>query len=398
MGTVPIFGNRPWNLQLILISIVRLVITTGLRMVYPFLPEIARGLNISTLEVSRLISFRAFAGFLSPLFGPLSETLGRKSLMVAGTALFFSVCLLVALLPSIWTLGAALLLIGLAKAIFDPAMQSYLGDQVPYGKRGWAVAVTEFSWSGSLLAGAPLIGLLMQSYGWASPFFLLAFLGLASLFLLRWGIPSAVKDEKAASSLKFGRVLKEHPVIFAAAAFASLALFANEAIMIVYGVWMESSFSLSIAGLGLSAGLIGGGELLGELTAGLAVDRFGKRRVIVLFSSFTALIYLLIPFVSKSLFSALVSLFLLFYFFETTIVAVIPLFTELVPQARSVMMSISVAFQSLGRALGALLGPLIFAWRGFGLSGVLASAVMTLSLVVFVLWVKEARSHPKASA
>ncbi|MCR4432591.1 MAG: MFS transporter [Caldiserica bacterium] len=387
--------EKPWNLQLILISIVRLILTTGLRMAYPFLPEIARGLNVSTETVSRLISFRALAGFLSPLFGPLSEALGRKAIMLLGIALFSMISLLVALFPSIWTLGIALFLIGLSKAIFDPAMQSYLGDRVPYRKRGWAVAVTEFSWSGSLLLGAPFVGLLIQLQGWSSPFLALSVLGFAFTFILGLAIPQ-IKGGTIGETPKFARVLKENPVIFSAAVFATLTLFANEAIMIVYGVWMESSFNLSITGLGLTAGLIGGGELLGELTAGLAVDRFGKRRVIIIFSALTALIYLLIPLISRSLWSALLSLFLLFYSFETTIVAVIPLFTELVPQARSVMMSVSVASQSMGRALGALLGPSIYAWKGFGLSGILAFIFMFLALAIFALKVKESRPRPQA--
>jgi predicted MFS family arabinose efflux permease len=267
-------------------------------------------------------------------------------------------------------------------------MQSYLGDRVPYKSRGWAVAVTEFSWSGSLLLGAPLVGLLIQKEGWSSPFLALSLGGFFVALLLFWGIPKikTIGEEKDNHFLK---TKKGSPIILFAGLFATLVLLANETLLIVFGVWMEGKFKLSISGLGLTAGLIGGGELLGELSAGLAVDRFGKRRVILFFSGITALTYLLIPFLSKFLWSALLSLFFLFYAFETTIVAAIPLFTELVPGARSVMMSASVASQSLGRALGALFGPTIFAWKGFGLSGIVASALMILALLIFAFRIKE---------
>ncbi len=176
--------ERPWNLQLVLISLIRLILTTGLRIAYPFLPEIARGLSVSPETISKMISFRAFAGFLSPFFGPLSEIWGRKALMLLGILVFSLAGFLVAFFPSLWALGIALFLIGLSKAIFDPPMQSYLGDKVPYNSRGWAVAVTEFSWSGSLLVGAPLAGLLIQTRGWSSPFLVLSLLGILMAFLL----------------------------------------------------------------------------------------------------------------------------------------------------------------------------------------------------------------------
>lgn len=380
--------ERPWNLQLILISLVRLILTTGLRMAYPFLPEISRGLSVSPETISRMISFRALAGFFSPLFGPLSEIWGRKSVMLLGIWVFVLASLLVALFPSIWALGAALFLIGLSKAIFDPPMQSYLGDRVPYKTRGWAVAVTEFSWSGSLLLGAPLVGLLIQKGSWSSPFLALSLGGILMALFLIWGIPK-IKTSKGEKNNHFLTAIKGNPVILFACLFATFVLFANEIILIVFGVWMEGKFQLSISGLGLTAGLIGGGELLGEFSAGLAVDRFGKRKVILFFSVITALIYLLIPLLSESLWSALLLLFLLFYAFETTIVSAIPLFTELIPGARSVMMSASVASQSLGRALGALFGPTIFGWKGFGLSGIVASTLMIFALLIFAFWIKE---------
>ncbi|MGB9553645.1 MAG: MFS transporter, partial [bacterium] len=333
------------------------------------------------------------SGLLSLFFGPFSEILGRKAIMLLGIGLFSISSLLVALFPSIWTLGISLFFIGLASAIFDPAMQSYLGDQVPYEKRGWAIAVTEFSWSTSLLVGVPLAGLLIQSFSWNFPFLIFSVSGLAFLFILEKALPLIRLENKGGRKI-FAGIWKANPVIFPAAIFSTLAIMTAQSIMIIYGVWMESSFRLSITGLGLTAGIIGGGELLGEVTAGIVGDRFGKRRVVLIYSTLTALVYLIIPFISQFLWSALILLFLLFYFFETAIVATITLFTELLPHERSVMMSVFVTSQSLGGALGALIGPFIFFGKGFALSGILASFFMFLALLIFALWVKEAPNRP----
>jgi len=387
-------GER-WNLQLFLISSFRLVLITGLRMVYPFLPAIAEGLRVPTENVSLLVSLRSLAGLLSLFFGPLSETWGRKAIMLLGVGLFSISSLSIALFPSFWTLGVSFFFMGLASAIFDPSMQSYLGDQVPYGKRGWAIAVTEFSWSSSLLVGVPLVGLLIQSVNWNFPFLVFSILGFAFLFIFHKILPQAQGNNGGRKKILAG-IFKGNPVILSAAIFSTLAIMTAQSIMIIYGIWMESSFQLSITGLGLTAGLIGGGELLGEVTAGLMGDRLGKRKVVLIYSALTAMIYLLIPFLSKSLWSALFFLFFLFYAFETAIVATITLFTELLPQKRSVMMSVFVTSQSLGGALGALIGPVIFSWKGFVWSGILSSAFMLLALLTFALWVKEAHGIPQA--
>ena len=137
-----------------------------MRMTYPFLPAIARGLDVSLVSVAQLIALRSFAGFLSPLFSPLSERFGRRLILALSMVVFSIGCLIVFLWPVYWILGVALVITGVSKVVYDPAMQSYLGDVVPYEKRGKAIGITESSWAGALLVGAPLIGLVIarQAY------------------------------------------------------------------------------------------------------------------------------------------------------------------------------------------------------------------------------------------
>ena len=68
--------------QLTVLTVSRLVINTGLRMAYPFLPAFARGLGVSLPAVAGLVSLRGFSGLLSPLFGPLSERYGRRPVVM----------------------------------------------------------------------------------------------------------------------------------------------------------------------------------------------------------------------------------------------------------------------------------------------------------------------------
>ncbi len=376
--------------QLLAISLARLVINTGLRLVYPFAPALARGLGVELVSFYNLVTLRNFAGFVSPLFGSLAERFGQKSVIIQAMLLFSASCLLVLIWPSLWPLAGALVLISLAKVLFDPAMQAYVGNRIPYEQRGKAFALTELSWAGALLVGAPLVGLAIEGAGWQAPFMWLALLGIASAVLLWRIIPARQRHSgPPLRSLGTWHIVRQHPVIWAASVYSLLVMAANETFFIVYGDWMEGSFDLRLASLGLASGIIGGSEIVGELFAGWSVDHFGKRPVIITTGLLTALTYLIIPYVGQQLVSALLALFMLFLFFETTVVGAIPLLSEIVPRSRGVVMAMVLASGALGRALGDVIGPRI--WNKVGLTGngLAAAIIMTFAVVLLARWIRE---------
>jgi predicted MFS family arabinose efflux permease len=376
--------------QLVVLALVRTIVNTGIRMVYPFAPALARGLGVELTAIYDLVTIRNFAGFLSPLFGPLTERFGRRSVMIQALLLFSLSSLLILIWPNYWLMGCALVMIGLSKVIFDPAMQAYVGDTVPYERRGKAFAVTELSWAGALLVGAPAAGVVIQFQGWQAPFLWLALLGGAATVLLGQVLPQRRGRDQGSFNLRsVFQVMRQHPVIWAAAAYTMLAMTANEVFFIVYGDWMESSFDLQLASLGLASGVIGGAEIIGELFAGWSVDRFGKRAVIITTGLLNALMYLVIAFTSSSLLTALVSLFTLFLFFEITVVGAVPLISEIVPDARGAVMATVLAFGALGRSLGDVLGPKIWASGGLAANGLVAATVMVAAVLVLAMWVRE---------
>ena len=378
--------------QLTFIALARLCLNTGLRMVYPFAPAFARQLNVPVTAVYRLVTIRNLSGFLSPLFGPLSERFGRRAIMF-GAMLFFSAgCLLVWLWPSYWLFGAALIIISVAKVIYDPAMQAYVGEMVPYKQRGKALAVTELSWAGALLVGGPLVGLALQRQGWSASFFWLGLFGVVTAVFLTRFLPKTNKPTQGRGSnlADYWRVMRQHPVIWTAMLYTMLNMAGNETIFLVFGDWMELSFGLSLVALGASAGVLGGAEITGELFAGWSVDRFGKRPVVITTGVLNALICLFIPQMGGSLTAALAAYFVLFLTFEITVVGGIPLMTEIVPSARSVVMSGILAAGALGRALGSWLGPFLFSHFGFASNGLISAIITAVAALLLALFIREA--------
>ncbi len=380
--------TRSITLQLVALAGARLVLNTALRFVYPYAPALARGLSVRREDIYYLITLRSLTGFLSPVLGPLSERYGRRAVLVLGMLTFSIGALLVVIWPTYWILGAALCATGLAKALYDPAMQAYVGDEVAYERRGQAIAITEYSWSLSLLVGVPIVGLIIQRQGWQAPFLWLGLGGLAAAIVLWRMISRSPKtDVGAPKGPGVFSPLREYPVVIFAVLYITLFAAANEMLFIVFGGWMEDSFNLSLASLGIAAGVIGAAELLGEIVAGWSVDRYGKRPIIIFTASLTALCNVLLPFTSATLLGALMTLFVLFLAFEITIVGGIPLMTELVPSSRAVVMSLILAAMFAGRTLGAFFGP--FVWNTLGLtgSGLVWGATAAVSVIILVNWV-----------
>jgi predicted MFS family arabinose efflux permease len=288
---------------------------------------------------------------------------------------------LVVFWPTFPVFFLSLILTTLGKYVFDPTMQAYLGDQISYRRRGLVLAITELGWSLSYIAGIPLMALIIARGGWMSPFTLLALLGGLALVLLPRMVPFASQPVGPRFGMwgNFGAVLRYTPAL-AGLAFGFTASSANELVNVVFGVWMEDSFGLQIAALGAASAVIGLSELGGEFAAGGLADRLGKPRAVSVGLILNSLAALSLPLLGGSLPGAVVALFLFYITFEFSLVSSIPLMTEILPASRATLMSFNVAVLSLGRAVGALLAPPLYA------GGIIATglAVVLLNLVALI--------------
>jgi predicted MFS family arabinose efflux permease len=376
--------------QLLGFSAARLVINTGHRMIYPFLPTLARGVGVDLEWVALIVTARSALGIVSPSFASIADARGRKFAMLAGLVLFVGGMALVTALPVYIALLIGLTLATVGKMVFDPAMQAYLGDRVHYTQRGQAIAVTELGWSGAFIIGIPAAAWLIdKTNSWQAPFPFLAALGLLSVLLMWRIIPSDSGALVKRPSLRQGmRIVSKHPPAIAALVMAMFISLSNETIGIVFGAWMEDAFGLKIAALGAASAVIGLSELGGEGLVATIVDKLGKRRAIAVGIALNTLVSLLLPLLDFSVTGALVGLFFFYITFEFALVSAIPLMTELVPQARATLMAGNVAALSAGRMVGALLGPLLFE-VGILANGTAAAVFDVLALVTLLMFVRQ---------
>ncbi len=369
------------KLQIAYFTLIRTVMNSGYRMVYPLLPLFASGLGVDLAVLAAAFSVRSFLGVLGPFLAAFADTRGRKTGMLLGLGLFTLGCSIVAIWPGFITFVIASSLVVVGNGVFIPSMQAYLGDRVAYERRGTVLAITELSWALGFIIGIPLLGALLLKTNWVAPFILLAGLGLILSATLLWRIPNETSirktDQAVLHNLK--QVVSYWPAL-AGLLMGLLFTGANEAVNLVFGVWIEAGFGLALATMSAATIVIGTSELASELLSALIIDRIGKKRAIIISLVLNSFSALLLPLLGSSLISALVGLGFFYITFEFTLISTLTIMSEVLPNARATLMAATVASFSLGRMLGALIAPGLFA-HGFWASCLAAVALNALSSV-----------------
>lgn len=170
------------------LSSVPLVMTLGNSMLIPVLPVIEKKLNISSFQVSLIITVYSIVAIVCiPITGYMSDRFGRKKIMLP--------CLLIA--------GAGGALAGLASTFFNDPFAMILAGRVLQGIGSAGAAPIVMPFIGDLFqndeeisaglgdietantAGkvlSPILGAFLASWVWYMPFWFIPVVSLASFF------------------------------------------------------------------------------------------------------------------------------------------------------------------------------------------------------------------------
>jgi len=372
------------SLQIILLTLCRLLIFTAQRFVYPFSMVLSRGLGVPLQSITFLISLNSATSLLGPIIGPISDRHGYRRMILAALIMLMIGMLLGGVFAYFPLMFLTFFMTGLGKSAMDPAIQAYVSDRVPYHRRGKFIGLLEVSYAGSALIGIPLIALSIDQINWRAPFFIFSLGALIGFIIIRITIDEDhdIRTQQTRYNL-YHDIWK--PVIKARPSFGMVVFFffsgmAIENLFVVYGPWLETRFGLNVVALGLSATVIGFAELCGAILSALCSDRIGLRRTIIVGQIIVLVSYAIMPMLRLSLETVLTGLFIVFFTFEFTIVTSISLATELLPGQRATMMACLQAASGLGRTFGALIG--IPLWLG---GGIRATSGISVALCIFGL-------------
>lgn len=373
--------RKSWQ-QIISTTLIRTVTNTGFRMIFPLQPILMKSFGLSLNQITRMFAGQSLVGMIGPFLASIADARGRRSGMLAGMILFTLGALLIVFIPTPLGFFIFLILSMLGKSVFDPSLQAFFGDTIPYNRRGFVLGITEISWSLAFFLGVPVAAFLIDRYGLLSPFILMTALGVLSFLVILILIPieSSPRKNLPGFTANFKLAIKSRSAL-AGLGVTLLICAANQLVNGVFAVWLNESFSMQIAALGGASAVIGIAELIGEGGVSAFTDRIGARRAVLLGLIASVVSSVLLPFLGGSSWGAFLGLFLFYLAFEFTIVSLIPLMTGVLPEARATVMALNIASANLGRGLGSLLVAPLYLW-GFWSNAIFAGFGSLLAILV----------------
>ncbi len=374
--------SNHYKSEIVLFSTIRILVHAMMRMVYPFLAVFGRGLGVDLTTISMAVSIRNFSAILVPFISSIFDKRSRRSGMLTGMGLFIGGCAVVTFWPTYVMFVVALSLTFIGMHTFVAAMQAYQSDTIAPDKREQAIVVTSMGWALSFVVAVPLIGFIIGRFGWLSPFPVMGILGIISVVFLLWIVPpgkKALKEQKEKVQNGMLQVVSS-PTAIAGVLMILFFCAAHEVVNLVFGVWMEDTYGLSINALGVASTVIGIAEILSVIAVSWLITKMGSKRTVGIGLIFSALTALSIPIIGKfGLWGAEVGLFLFNLAFQIPFISYAPLLTEVLPLARASLLGATLAAVGVGRMMGSLVAPFLYN-QGFIYNAVLSMLLFLIAL------------------
>jgi predicted MFS family arabinose efflux permease len=359
----------------------KLVLNTAVRLVYPFLPAIARGLGIDIGQAGALVSVRWVAGFASPLaIGLAGRRATSRVLLLSGLAVFAVGSLVTAWFGVFVGALVGFALIGFAKPLFDVGAQAHIAERVPWNRRSRHIGILEVAWAGGLLIGAPFAGWLIERGSWNTPFLTLGLLATGGV------VAVAMLDRVAAEeTLDLAARPKVRGPALWFLVVAGFVGFTLEILLVNLGTWLENDFGLALLALGGVGTVIGIAELVGEGGVVAFTDRVNKRNALVIALGMAGTVFLVLAWTAGSVVVGVGVLALGIALIEFTIVSAMSVATELHPTNRTGYLAWFAVAAGIGRIAGDLAGPWMFGRGGMRLTSFAAAGAAALASTLLLL-------------
>src|SRR5262249_33478966 len=129
-------------------------------------------------------AFSVVYAVMAPFSGYLVDLLSRRWLIVGGLGFWSIICSATAISRRFSQLLVFRALEGLGESCYFPASMSVLSDYHGTRTRSRAMSLHQTGVYAGTVGGSALAGVLAESYGWRSPFWILGIVGMAYAVLL----------------------------------------------------------------------------------------------------------------------------------------------------------------------------------------------------------------------
>ncbi len=369
------------------------VTNIALRWLPPFLPTLERAFGATTTQLTTVLGVGEVAGLSTIFVGRHLDRGRERTVMIAGLGLVGASAVL-ALAGTLATFAVSFFVLVLGVSNLTVAGQAWISHRVDYRWRARSIGLYETSWAVALLAGAPIVAVLINVFGWRGPFVAIAIgCSLGALLVARTLPPQAsrrdlVEQADQSGSTALGDSAPAAPITTRAwlvmVGSATIAM-AGLSVFVVSGSWLDDSFGVSTGGIGAVAMLFGATELVSSLGSAAFADRIGKLRTTI--GGIAMLLSGLVVMVSADsrLWMGIVGLVVFLFGFELAFVVSLSLVSESMPDARGTTLAVSNAVGTVARASGAVLSGWLYGIHGIGGTAALSGVAALVALASLLL-------------
>ena len=385
-------GNR----QLIVLSLALIVVSLGFGMVIPIFPFYIERMGGGGKELGLLVALAALTELLfGPLWGSLSDRVGRKPVLMIGMLGYGVSSLLFGLATELWMLYAARALSGVLSAAAASTAMACVGDSTSEKERGSGMGYLGAAGGLGLILG-PGFGGWLGRISLATPFFVAAGISLVSMLLILFMLPeSAPPHAKAATdrtsqAMQWGDLwsaLGRGSPIGILLFMAFLASFGLANFEAVFGLYALQKFNYGPERVGMILAVVGLVSAVGKVFTGALTRHWGDAAVIK-----TSLLAGSIGFLVLLLADTYVTILLATGFFVLSKTFLRPSVLALTSQRATIgqgaAMGLSNSSMSLGRIVGPLWAGLVFDLN-FDYPYLSGAAILFAGFVISLAWVTQ---------
>ncbi len=358
----------------------------------PILPDIAATLGVNAFWQGMLLTAYALSLGVSALItGPASDRIGRRLILLYGTALMAVTLVLHTVAESYVLLFSMRLLAGVGGGMLTSGSVAYVGDYFPYDQRGWANGWVMSGTAFGQVAGIPIGKILASSFGYRWPFLMFAIpMALSAVLIWRYvPQPDADLDDKRLTPTrlieKYKNVLRGPDAVNAVLSY--LLMFSGFGLFTSFlPSWLESSVGVQGYEIAILFAIGGTANILASPLGGRVSDKIGRKPIVVWASLVLGLLMAVAPLYISGFTVAAVLFFFAMALIGIRVSPLQSLITALVPdRQRGLLMGLAMSVGQSGFGLGSFVASATYGTYGY-LSNAAAGALAMIAMAGLVHW------------
>jgi len=363
-----------------------LFMAIGFGIILPILPFYSQTFGATPFDLGMLTAIFALISLIfSPIIGKYADKVGRKKVLLAGTAVFSFSYILFAFAPSLQILFVARAIEALAAAGMFPICASLISDFTSEEQRGKAMALVGMTFSLGFILG-PALGGLAEILSIQGAFIVAASLGAINFAFIFFNLKEPREKPESRDIVEKEVSLLHHIsspllLIFASGMMIAFMIGGLQAVLALY---THDKMGFGAGDVGIIFTVIGILIMVFQFISGSLVSKWGEIRMIQVGMVLSALGFLLLVF-SYDWLTLLLPLAILVLGNAFVFPSVSSLVSKRAKGKRGAVMGLVNSFQSLGQFVGPLLAGFLYtlnhAFPFYGLSAAVFLYCILFSIV-----------------